>query len=120
MARFSDDGPLCHVIPHKEGRLVFVFDVTRPIESQVTEAKRQAIAYQTRHEGKTLQTRGHEGKLAGYLRAYDSRKAGICVAEAADWFYNEGVKASDHAKWVRDACAAAERYIDGEYRALIG
>ncbi|SDP76595.1 hypothetical protein SAMN04488512_1395 [Sulfitobacter litoralis] len=65
----------------KKHELAINFDINKPIDQQVKEAREILISIQLERHGKALQVRRHTKKWLSYLRTLDAREAGASWSE---------------------------------------
>lgn len=68
-----------------------IFDLNRPLQAQLAQARNLLVWEQKGRHGKPLQTRRHPAKWLGYLRALDAREAGASWAIITEAFFAEGL-----------------------------
>jgi hypothetical protein len=70
-------------VPLKDGQIAIIFDVNKPLKSQIDSALSYLQFEQSLFDGKLLQRRRHPAKWFGYLRTLDARDAGASWREIA-------------------------------------
>jgi hypothetical protein len=69
-----------------EGQAAFVFDLSKPLGTQVDLAKQWLELMQKQYQGEVKPRRKQGAKWLGYLRALDARSAGASLADIASIF----------------------------------
>jgi hypothetical protein len=70
-------------MPLKPHEAAITFDLNRPLEPQLAQARDMLRRRQSHLHGRLLQKRRHPGKWLGYLRTLDAREDGASWAEIA-------------------------------------
>lgn len=73
-------------VPVSEGQAAFVFDLSKPLPTQVALANQWLELMQKQYQGEVKPRRKQERKWLGYLRALDARSEGASLADIASIF----------------------------------
>jgi len=120
--RFNDSPERAyHIAEHKPSEFLYRINLNWPIAPQMEIIKRHAQANQSMWEANgrpkpQINKRLHIAKFPAYLRAFDANKSGALIKDIADVWSAEKLEGNcDYEKTARNALAAAERFIGGEY-----
>lgn len=116
------DGREHEVEPRVAHRMVLVFDMNEPMHDQIERARRLLLDWTAGHveagavRGPPAGRHPATHRLRAYLRAHDARCTGETLGAISAVLLPGHAQGADT---VRKWCAAARRYIDGDYRRLL-